>query len=153
MFVIQSPPYHLATVVADLESAQANCAKTLGLTWGRHICHAIRFDTVAGVVPVDLRLAYSLEGPPHVELIQQRPGPIYGNLGLHHAAYWVDDVPSASARLEGAGWIRECVPVDEHGHWVGGAYHRSPDGLRVEIVSQPLSGPKLARYLAGGDYA
>jgi hypothetical protein len=150
---IQWPAYHVATVTDDLPRSQAQLSRTLEVSWGRTISHRIRFATASGIVVVDLALAYSIDGPPHLELIQRRPGSPYETTGLHHTGHWVDDVAEASAALEASGWPRECVPVDDADRWIGGAYHRSPDGLRIELVSAPASGPKLRRYLAGGPYA
>lgn len=152
MMPIQSPPYHVATVVPDLEAAKAVLGEQLGLVWGQPLRGDMRFQTAEGIVPVAVDLVYSLGGPPHVELIQQQPGTFYEPLGLHHLAYWVADIPAASAELTATGFPLEAVAVDAEGNWAGGAYHRSPTGLRIELVSAPNSGPRLARYLAGGPY-
>jgi catechol 2,3-dioxygenase-like lactoylglutathione lyase family enzyme len=140
-------------VVSDVDAAQTAYTRVLGLAWGRPIRHRVQFLTADGVLDVDLDLVYSLGQGPHLELIAQRHGSPYAALGLHHAGHWVEDVAAASEALEAAGWPRECVPVDAGGAWIGGAYHRAADGLRIEIVSAPASGPKLARYLQGGPYA
>ena len=76
-----------------------------------------------------------------------------GQLGLHHIGVWSDDPSGESARLESLGWPREAVGVAPDGSWAGALFHRGTGGLRVEVVNIATSGPKLIRYLAGGDYS
>jgi hypothetical protein len=74
-------------------------------------------------------------------------------LGLHHIGLWSDNPVAESKRLESLGWPRETVGLRADGSWAGGLYHRGTGDLRIEIVDIGSSGPKLLRYLAGGDYA
>ena len=59
---------------------------------------------------------------------------------------------NATARLEGEGWPRVSVNLTPDGEWAGALYHLGTCGLRVEMVDIARSGPRLCRYLAGGDY-
>jgi hypothetical protein len=93
-----------------------------------------------------------LEGPPYLELIERREGTVFEDVGMHHLALWCDDPAAESVRLEGEGWPRESVNLTPEGNWAGALYHLGTAGLRVEVVDIAKSGPRLCRYLAGGDY-
>jgi hypothetical protein len=95
---------------------------------------------------------YSLQGPPYIELIERREGTMFGRLGLHHIGVWSDDPASESARLDALGWPRESVAIRPDGTWSGALFHLGTGNLRIEVVDIGASGPKLACYLAGGDY-
>ena len=150
---VMTPAYHIALVVEDLERATEELSAALGLTWARFQSREVVRDTPDGLTPVEFSFVYSLEGPPHLELIEQRPAdPLLATTGLHHIGVWCDaDRQAESARLDGLGFARESVNVADDGGWVGGLYHQVA-GLRVELVDIGRSGPGLCRYLAGGDY-
>jgi hypothetical protein len=150
---VVTPPYHFALVVADVEQAQTELGAVFGLTWANIQRRMARMESPSGPVQVDVCYVYSLNGPPYFELIEQRPGTVFAQLGLHHIGLWSDNPVAESKRLEAHGWPRETVGLKQDGSWAGGLYHRGTGGLRVEIVDIGSSGPKLLRYLAGGDYA
>jgi hypothetical protein len=78
---------------------------------------------------------------------------VFDTVGLHHIGVWTDDPVGESARLEGLGWPRETVALTPEGDWAGGLYHVGMRCLRLEVVDIARSGPRLAHYLGGGDYA
>ena len=107
-------PVQIAYAVRDAEAAAAWWASTFGagpffvrrhiaVTEVRHRGTQSMFDHTS---------AYGQWGDVMVELVQDHtvgPSPIVdvvgpGGEGLHHLAYFVDDLPSASARLTDAGW-------------------------------------------------
>jgi len=127
--------YHLAYLVPDLLAAMDSMSKSLGATW------AIPFETDSsyerpggGVDSAQVRITYSLQGPPFIELIQFVAGPpdaIFAGPpgGIHHigvyAARWRDE----TARLVDLGFIHE-----RNGN--GLAFVRDPVlNIRYEIVS------------------
>jgi hypothetical protein len=89
----------------------------------------------------------------YLEVIERRTGTVFEDVGLHHIAVWCDDPAHESVRLEGEGWPRESVNLTADGAWAGALYHLGTAGLRVEVVDIATSGPRLCRYLDGGDYA
>ena len=150
---IAGPPYHVAVVVADLDRAMNELGELLGLTWHEPFGGA-GYQLLHGeIVDSNVRVTYSRQGPPYLELLQQCPGTVWAETGLHHIGIWVDDAHAESKRFAAAGADLEAVGVTSDGTWVGGCYHRTSDGLRVELVDIATSGPKLARYLSGGSYA
>ncbi|HEY6533117.1 MAG TPA: VOC family protein [Acidimicrobiales bacterium] len=149
---IVPPPYHFGLVVADLEAAQQELADALHLRWAGTMRRSLTLESPDGPTPVEVAYCYSLEGPPYLELLEQRPGTIFDQVGLHHIGIWCDDFHVESERLEQLGWPRETVSLKPDGSWSAGLFHTGDCGLRLEVVNMATSGPALLRYLAGGDY-
>jgi methylmalonyl-CoA/ethylmalonyl-CoA epimerase len=149
---LQAPHFHVGVVVADLESGMEEIARALGLRWGRVQRRQVEMEGPDGPVALEMAYAYSLDGPPHLELIERRAGSIFDTVGLHHVGVWTQDRPGESARLESLGWPRETVGLCPDGTWAGGLFHTGTGGLRVEVVDVGRSGPRLLNYLGGGDY-
>jgi hypothetical protein len=148
-----NPAYHFALIVEDIGSAMEELTTVLRLSWTKVMRRTVSVETADGAAAIDVAYAYSLEGPPHFELIERREGTVFGELGLHHIGVWSDDYKTDSARLEELGWPRETVALKPDGSWAGGLYHRGTGNLRLEVVDIANSGPKLLRFLSGGDYA
>jgi hypothetical protein len=115
------PPFHICLAVSDLEASMREVGAGLGLTW-----NDIEELTPAGV---RIRRAYSIEGPPHLELVQGPEGSEWdGPNGstLHHLAVWSQDVASDVSRLEAAG-MKRVFPAKA-------LFREGASGLRLEIV-------------------
>jgi hypothetical protein len=142
------PHYHSAFVVPDLEAAMESFGTALGLTWTAVRDGQREIHLPASVHEVRVRVAFSIQGPPYVELIERVPGSIWDPSGPHHVGVWVDDVAAASARLEAEGLSRAA-----HMCWPDGArwriaYHHAPGGGYVELVDERVR-PELEARLAG----
>ena len=112
----------------------------LGVTWA-----SVQSLTVAGHA---IKFTYSLEGPPHLELVEGPEGSIWeapdGGY-QHHVGYWTDDMRGDRARLAAAG-LEVTLEIP------GATYHSSASGLRIELVDERAR-PALERWFAGGDFA
>jgi hypothetical protein len=150
---LQKPPYHVGIVVPDVPRAMEELTEVLGVTWGRVQRRENLMDTPAGPAPTEVCFAYTLDGPPYLEVIEQRPGTVFDALGLHHLGLWTDDQHAESERLDDLGWPRETVSLLPDGSWGGGLYHLGLQCVRLELVDLARSEPRLTNYLAGGDYA
>jgi len=147
-----TPPYHFGLVVPDLQHAKDDLTRALGLSWARTQQREALTDSAAGRRAVEMSFTYSLEGPPYLELLERCDDSIFDRVGLHHIGVWSDDPAAESARLDDEGWPRESVNVTPDGTWTSALFHTGDCGLRIEVVDIARSGPRLARYLAGGDY-
>lgn len=119
--------FHVGLVVEDLDAAIEELSRTLGLEFNEP------HDSTYG--DSHIRVCYSLQGPPYVELIQGEPGSLWDTAGgprADHLGYFVDDFEASKQRLIDSG-----MPVDIDGMQWGRtfSYHRSShSGLRVELV-------------------
>jgi Glyoxalase/Bleomycin resistance protein/Dioxygenase superfamily len=145
-------PYHVAFVVPELERAMARYGQAFDHRWTRIRDRTRTITTAAGPQDVRLRLVFSVQGPPYVELIERAPGSLWdGPETMHHIGYWADDVRAESDRLAAAGlpWAAS-MDLDEPGGRWRMAYHRSAvgDGY-IELVDATVR-PELEARLAGG---
>ncbi len=148
-----SPPagldmYHVGVVVPDVGAAMATYGEALGFTWS-----AVG-DTVLDVL-VDgearqarIAATYSLEGPPYLELVEERSGAVWaaGALGLQHVGLWTDDLEGSVTRLEAAGLPGRVRHVPREGQPALFSYHDGGAGLWWELVSTAFR-PRLEARL------
>lgn len=144
-------PYHVAFVVPDLEEAMARYEQAFSYRWTRVRDRTRTVTTEAGPQEVRLRIVFSIEGPPHVELIERAPQSLWdGPETLHHIGYWAEDVKVESARLAACGlpWAASMDLGEPGGPWRM-AYHRSAvgDGY-IELLDASVRAEFEAR-LAG----
>jgi catechol 2,3-dioxygenase-like lactoylglutathione lyase family enzyme len=127
MSVPSEPFFHVGLIVEDLDAAITELSAALGLEFNEP--HESTYGDS------HIRVCYSIQGPPYVELIQGEPGSLWSTTGGPHAdhiGYFVDDLEASQAQLEAAG-----VPVDIDGTSFGNrfAYHRAPaGGMRIELI-------------------
>jgi hypothetical protein len=139
--------FHVGYVVPDLDEAMRRLTASAGLRWAAPRRLPVTIRTPAGESSRSLRsepadavtqldLTYSVQGPPHVELIAVQPGTVWGSehCGLHHLGYWTGRFADDIDALTRAGFELEAGAVDEHGALARFAYLREPyTGLRVEL--------------------
>jgi catechol 2,3-dioxygenase-like lactoylglutathione lyase family enzyme len=97
-------------------------------------------------------------GPP-LELMHAEPGsPAFAIWGcpdgheyVHHVCYWVEDLPAESAHLVERGFPVE-LTLAGGSPTRGFAYHRSPAGLRLELMRSEDK-PAMAEWLETGTLA
>lgn len=131
--------FHVGVVVDDLDGALADLADLFGYEWCEQIAVPTEVRLPEGDLTIDLRFTYS-RTTPRLEVIQTVPGTLWSpaaGSGVHHIGYWSDDVAADSARLAARGHPAEATGIRPDGtpHW---AYHRGPDGPRIELVSRAL---------------
>jgi catechol 2,3-dioxygenase-like lactoylglutathione lyase family enzyme len=124
--------FHTGIVVADIDVAMAELSRSLGVTWkgGWPAVHHLHY--FGADQDVELRIAFSVQGPPHVELIEAKEDTLWPpeSYGTHHLCYWSDDAVGDGAGLEAVGYERlSGIPG------VGGGYFRSPSGVTVELLT------------------
>lgn len=128
--------FHIGVVADDIEKAMAEMSRSMGLTWkgGRSTTMDLVIDGEHR--QIDMRIAHAVEGPPHIELIEARPGtpwsPPHGT-GVHHVCYWSDNAAATCAALEQSGHRRILGPAGS-----AGGYFLSPAGMIIEIISAEL---------------
>lgn len=136
---------HVAIVVDDLSLAMDRYARSLGVGWAVPWTGAIPVVVDGEPAEPEVRFTYSIEGPPHLELIEGIEDTVWqrGN-GLHHAGFWSDDVEGEADGLAATGW-----EVETRSPSWDFAYLRSADGARIELTDRSAR-PRFAAWLAGG---
>ncbi len=138
--------YHVGLVVADLATAVEKYGDALELKFAA--ARDIELPVVVDGRPRTVRMlaTYSIDGPPYLELIEERAGSTWAAdaFGMNHMGFWAEDMPSAMARLEANGLpgrVRDtsCPPRV--------SYHQAGAGMWVELVS-PAVRETLDAWLA-----
>lgn len=126
------PFYQVGVIVPALEPAMEELGTALGLTWGTVV--EVDYE------PAPIRFVFSVQGPPHIELIegpQAGPWSSAGGPRIDHIGYWSSDVAADKRELRARG-----LPIDVDGEQLGNpifAYHRAEhSGMRVELVSDAM---------------
>jgi len=143
--------FHVGYVVPDLDEAMERLTVSAGLRWAQTRSLPVRLRTPAGEIATEVNLTYSVQGPPHLELIAEQPGTIWGSehSGLHHLGYWSGRFAEDIDALTRAGFEVEAGALDEHGALTRFAYLREPDtGLRVELRDEARR-PATEQWLRG----
>jgi hypothetical protein len=138
--------FHVGIVAEDFDATLVELAHLFGYEWAEEIGGPIPVRLSTGEAEIELRLVYS-KTTPRLEVVRAVPGTLWEpatGSGIHHVGYWSDDVGADSAELERTGYGAEAVGMGPTGTpmW---AYHRSPTGPRIELVSRALK-PALESY-------
>jgi hypothetical protein len=128
----EEPFFHVGIVVADIEAAQTELSAALGLHWLPVWERPIENAT--------LRVTYSTEGPPFIELIEANGSTDWDASGgphLSHIGLFSDDVDADRERLAAQGIaVSLDGPALGLGPW---RYHRAPlSGLQFELIGAEL---------------
>jgi hypothetical protein len=129
-------PFHVGYVVPDLIEAMERLTASAGLQWAKARRLPVRLRTPAGEIATQVHLTYSVQGPPHLELIEEQPETIWGRQyrGFHHLGYWSSRFTDDIDAMVRAGFEFEAGAVNEHGALTRFAYLREPrTGLRIEL--------------------
>lgn len=136
---------HVGLIVVDIEKTIEEYGR-LGFTFAlRSGAVTIRRPGLGPQDPFSARSAWSLQGPPHMELgevVGKSSEPqIWVDRGhdyVDHAGYYVDDLATASAKLEECGFPLELTPAGDDTRPLGFCYHRTPSGARIELEDGPM---------------
>jgi hypothetical protein len=136
-----TPFFQVGILVHDLEAAMDELSRGIGVRWG-----AIRERERDGLT---YRLVFSVEGPPHIELIEGSPGTPWDTVEprIDHLMWWSDDLAGDTRRLE-----REGLPLDA-GDPIGGDtwgyFKAEQSGLRIELIDSATRADYRQRWQIG----
>jgi catechol 2,3-dioxygenase-like lactoylglutathione lyase family enzyme len=140
--------YHVGVVVPDVRAAMTQYGEALGFTWSA--VGDSSFDVLVDGEARHARIAatYSLEGPPYLELVEERSGSVWAAaaLGLQHVGLWTDDLEGSIARLDAAGLPGRVRHRPAEGQPTLFSYHDGGAGLWWELVSTAFR-PRLEKRL------
>ena len=141
--------FHTGVIVDDLERAMSTWGVALGLHWAPPKTATTPMRCPDGVLGREVRFSYSVEGPHHIELLQQvDPSPylsLTGGRHIHHLGYYTRDLPGQSRRLEELGFPCELSGVTDSAAGDGGVaratFHRDvlAPGMWIELVDDSVA--------------
>lgn len=150
--------WHTGFVVASIEETVAAWSGVLDTAWTPVQEYRARLRTPDGVQDVDMRVAFTVDGPHRMELIQEMPDSIWrrpagrsGPCAAHHIAFWTDDLAGTAERMAAAGAELLVTADDGTGGLRNFTYHRLPDGTLVES-NDARARPAFERWFAGGTF-
>ncbi|HEY6532697.1 MAG TPA: VOC family protein [Acidimicrobiales bacterium] len=128
--------FHVGIVVPDITTAQARLTELLDTRWGPIMEPEMEWRDAHGAAHVtNHRISWS-DGPPYIELIEERPGTLWEcneHSNLHHIGYYSGALTADSQHLTDA----RCPFQGTMGTGPEPAaftYHRDPLGVRIELV-------------------
>ena len=135
--------FHIGIVVPDIEVAAQELTAGLGLEFVEpRIARAAAFDDRGSTRELALRISYSRQGPPYIELLEsQGIEGLYGSqeTGLHHVGLWTADPGSVLKHLTGQGIRIEAAQYGADSSII--ALYTAPSamaGTRFEYVNRAL---------------
>jgi catechol 2,3-dioxygenase-like lactoylglutathione lyase family enzyme len=148
------PFVHIGIVVADIEAAIARFGQ-LGVTFMEP--RTVRVDRLVEgdrETTLDLRVAFSHQGPPQWELLEAVGDGIYGAQhigGIHHVAVLDPDPQRRLAELEQAGFRTTGAQYRPDGSMIVGYLDPGDlDGVRIELLHAPVH-DAIAAWISGED--
>jgi catechol 2,3-dioxygenase-like lactoylglutathione lyase family enzyme len=128
--------YHIGLTVPDLRAAMEQYSDAFGFGWAtvRESTHAVVVDGAQR--QAQIAVTYSLQGPPYLELIEERRGAVWGadGLALTHVGFWAEDVSAAMQALDASGVTVRVRADAADGRPLRYSYHRFGGGLWLELV-------------------
>jgi hypothetical protein len=147
--------YHFGIVASDFDRTIEELSENLGLEWASVTEFEMVCEQPNGIVTADMKVVYSITGPPHFEVIRVAPGTVWGeaDLGVHHLGYWTENLQDDHKRLTDEGYVWEATYYNSETEGpFGFTYHTLSDTrLRLELVDIARK-PAFDKWMAGGDF-
>ncbi len=131
---------HIGFLVKDLDASMERVSSVLGVTFPEPVISSPPLFVDDGKTSeLALRLAWSYEGPPHIELIEAQGSGLYslqGGEGFHHLGVWEDDFSSLRRNMKVWALSEQAAQHEQDGETI--ANYTSPAdlyGMRLEFVS------------------
>jgi catechol 2,3-dioxygenase-like lactoylglutathione lyase family enzyme len=147
---------HIGVLVPDLEEAIERYSK-LGLTFMEpKTVHVDRLVENGAETELDLRIAFSHQGPPQWELLEFVGDGIYGaqhGEGLHHVTMVVPDPIERLDELTRIGFRQVAAQYRPDGSMIVGYLDPADlNGIRLELIGAPVQ-EAIESWLAGEEAA
>jgi hypothetical protein len=141
--------YHIGLTVPDLGLAMEQYTAAFGFSWAT--THESRPEVIVDGErrQAEIAVTYSLQGPPYLELVQERRGSIWGadGLTLTHVGFWAEDLDAGQRGLEASGLAARVRDAGQDGRPARFSYHAFAGGLWIELVHTSFQA-QLADWIA-----
>ena len=146
------PFVHIGVIVPRLEDAIV-VYERLGIRFMEpRVVHVDRLVEGGGESELDLRIVFSLGGPPNLELIEAVGEGIYGGShvgGLHHVAILDSDPARTSAQLVAQGLGSVAAQYRRDGSMIV-SYIEGVPGVRIELLDAVVQ-DAITAWIRGED--
>jgi catechol 2,3-dioxygenase-like lactoylglutathione lyase family enzyme len=137
-----TPIYHVGILVHDIDAAAERFGELLGIEFVDPASFPLVGRTPNGLLTSQVTLAFSIGGPPFIELIKTEDdgGPFDKSRGegLHHIGAWTDDVDARLAHFASLGAPTEiAIAGTDDGNGpalVAFAQAETVHGVRIELI-------------------
>jgi len=142
--------FHSGIVVPSLEETAQQYGELFGMRFARPLRSRQTVRVDGELEQVELQITYSIQGPPHLEIIQEDAGDVWRRFGLNHIGFWAEDIAGAMRTLERNGFpprVHDEAPDPDSTRY---SYHPDPSGgLWIELNGTHFAAV-LENWLAGG---
>lgn len=151
-----TPFFHVGFLVHDLDAAMDRFGEAFGVHWTPRTTTASQFwEPDRGVVEVELDIVYSVEGPPHIELLEATGDGLYSarhGEGFHHIGAWDPTPRQWSGESEAEAFGSVGTRFDVTGEIVVSYLDPSRlHGVMLEMVDERRR-PMMERWLKGDPF-
>jgi hypothetical protein len=128
--------YHIGVTVPDIHAAMEQYSAAFGFTWARIRESAPEVIADGERRRAEIAVTYSVQGPPYLELVQERSGSIWGADGfaLSHVGFWAQDLAAGQRALDESGLVARVHDIGPDGQAARYSYHPFAGGLWIELV-------------------
>ena len=141
--------YHIGLTVPDLGLAMEQYTATFGFSWAP--THESRPEVIVDGErrQAEIAVTYSIQGPPYLELVQERRGSIWGadGLALTHVGFWAEDLGAGRRALDESGLVARVRDAGRDGQPARVSYPPLAGGLWIELVHTSFKA-QLADWIA-----
>jgi hypothetical protein len=154
--VFPTAVFHFGILVKDIDDGAQRFGDVLGIRFRppaiAHVDDYVEGDSRSAL---DLKVTYSMEGPPYVELLEMQGDGLYGaqhGEGFHHIGVWEPHCERRVAEWRSKGLEPEGIQYTPEGRIIV-AYFRpeATHGTRLELVDEARR-EQMERWIAGGDW-
>jgi hypothetical protein len=154
--VFPTTVFHFGVLVEDIERGAERFGDVLGVRFRPPvIAHVDDYVEGDAKYVLDLKVTYSMAGPPYVELLEMQGDGLYGahhGEGFHHIGVWEPDCEGRLAESRRKGLEPEAIQYTPEGRIIV-AYFRpeGTHGARLELVDEARR-EQMERWIGGGDW-
>lgn len=150
------PFFHIGIIVADLDKAIADFGRVFKVRFNPPSVLPIGMVWKGSTIKHNVRVTYSIDGPPYLELIESHETGYYSlerGKGIHHVGLWVPDLEktmSANERFRMLD-IEATLPNKATGCVTSMSAAASLHGVRLELIDERRR-PGIEAWIKGGNF-